>query len=185
VAFNLSFDGIEAYIKDSVLLRQYYQHLLGHSVIHRGMQRLSMRYIRKVMNRVTRFLRRKKMDIAVDSTGFSTNNRSKWYDIRIKRKSSRRECIKLYISVDIETGVTFSFTITPWNRHASKEFKRLINSLPELGNVLGDKAHSSRANCQLVVDKKGKPYLYFKGDATSKAKGKSAWVISFKGVQKR
>ncbi|MCD6237325.1 MAG: hypothetical protein J7K13_05170, partial [Thermoplasmata archaeon] len=57
------------------------------------MQRLSIRYIRKVMNRVTRFLRRRKMDVAVDSTGFSTNNRSKWYDIRIKHKSSRRECI--------------------------------------------------------------------------------------------
>jgi len=180
VAFNLSFDGIEAYIKDSLVLKQHYQHLPGHSVIHRGMQRLSMKYIRKVMNRVTRFLRRKGMDIAVDSTGFGTSNRSRWYDIRIKRKSSRREYVKLHLSVDIETGVTFSFTITSWNRHDSKEFKRLINSLPELGNVLGDKAYSSRANCQLVVDKKGKPYLCFRENATSKAKGKSAWIISLR-----
>ena len=82
------------------------------------------------------------MDIAVDSTGFSTSNRSRWYDIRIKRKSSRREYVKLHLSVDIETGVTFSFTITSWNRHDSKEFKRLINGLPELWNVLGDKACS-------------------------------------------
>ena len=104
------------------------------------------------------------MDIAVDSTGFSTNNRIRWYDIRVKRRSSRKEFIKLHISIDIETDVTFSLTITSWNRYDSKEFKRLINSLPELGNVLGDKAYSSRVNCQLVVDKKGKPYLYFKGE---------------------
>ena len=32
VAFNLSFDGIEAYIKDSLVLKQHYQHLPGHSV---------------------------------------------------------------------------------------------------------------------------------------------------------
>ena len=137
IAFNLSFDGIEAYIKDSMILKKYYQDLPGHSVIHRGMQRLSMRYIRKVMNRVTRFLRRKKMDIAVDSTGFSTSNRSKWYDIRIKRKSSRKECIKLHISIDVNTGVIHSFTITSWNRHDSREFKRLIKNLPELGNSTG------------------------------------------------
>jgi len=31
-----------------------------------------------------------------------------------------------------------------------------------------------------VVDKNGKPYLYFKGNATSKAKGKSAWIISLR-----
>ena len=129
VAFNLSFDGIEAYIKDSMILKQYYQHLPGHSVIHRGMQKLSMKYIRKVMNRVTRFLRRKRMDIAVDSTGFSTNNRSKWYDIRIKRKNSRRECIKLHISVDIDTGVILSLNVTSWNRHDFREFKNIFSFL--------------------------------------------------------
>jgi len=80
----------------------------------------------------------------------------------------------------MDTSVTLSFNVTSWNRHDSKEFKRLINGLPELGNVLGDKAYSSRVNCQQVVDKKGKPYLYFKENATNKAKGKSAWIISLR-----
>lgn len=180
IAFNLSFDGTEAFIKDSVILRDYFSALPGHSVIHRGAQKISMKYIRKVMNRVTRFLRRKGMDIAVDSTGFSTSNRSRWYDIRIKRRSSRKECIKLHISIDIETGVILSFTITSWNRHDSPEFKRLIQGLSVLGNVLGDKAYSSRVNCQMVADKKGKPYLYFKDNATNKAKGKPAWIVSIR-----
>jgi transposase len=184
IAFNLSFDGIEAFVKDSVILKIYFPSLPGHSVIHRGMQKLSMRYIRKVMNRVVRFLRRKGMDIAVDSSGFSTTSRSTWYDIRIKRRSSRRECIKLHIGIDVETGVIHSFTITSWNRHDSPEFKRLIQSLPVLGNVVGDKAYSSRVNCQLVADKKGKPYLYFKDNATDKAKGKPAWIISIRKFKK-
>jgi len=180
VGFNQTYDGIEAHIKDSETLRQRCPVLPGHSVIQRGMKRLSITYIRKVMNRVTRFLRRKKMNIAVDSSGFSTHNSSTWYDIRIERHGKRKDCIKLHISVDIDTGVIHWFTTTPWNRHDSKEFEHLIKHLPELGNVLGDKAFSSRNNCQLVADKNGTPYLCFRKNARSKSKGKPAWIISFR-----
>ena len=180
VGFNQTYDSIEAHMKDSETLKQHCASLPGHSVIQRGMKRLSITYIRKVMNRVTRFLRRKKMNIAVDSSGFSTHNSSTWYDIRIKRQGGRKDCIKLHISIDVDTGVIHWFTITSWNRHDSKEFEHLIRHLPELGNVLGDKAFSSRNNCQLVADKNGTPYLCFRKNATSKAKGKPAWIISFR-----
>jgi len=184
VGFNQTYDGIEAYLKESETFKQHFDDLPGHSVIHRGMEKLSIKYIRKVMNRVTCFLRRHGMNIAVDSTGFRTNTSSLWYDIRIKRRGKRRDCIKLHISVDVDTGVIHWFTMTPWNRHDSTEFKDLLKHLPELGNVFGDKAFSSRSNCQLVDDKNGVPYLHFKDNATSKAKGKPAWIISFRNYQK-
>jgi len=180
VGFNQTYDGIEAHLKDSETIKKCCPDMPGHSVIQRGMKQLSITYIRKVMNRVIRFLRRKKMNIAVDSTGFSTHNSSTWYDIRIERHGRRRDCIKLHISVDIDTGVIHWFTITPWNRHDSKEFEHLIKHLPKLGNVLGDKAFSSRNNCQLIVDKNGTPYLCFRKNARSNAKGKPAWIVSFR-----
>lgn len=183
IGFNKTYDGIEAHIKDSEALKQHCMNLPGHSVIQRGMKRLSITYIRKVMNRATRFLRRKKMNIAVDSTGFSTHNSSTWYDIWIKRRGSRKECLKLHISVDIDTGVIHWFTTTPWNRHDSKEFEQLIKNLPELGNVLGDKALSSRNNCQLVFNKNGTPYLCFRKNARSVSKGYPAWIISFRAYK--
>ena len=180
--FNQTYDGIEAHIKDSETLKQHYNNngLPGHSVIHRGMQKLSTRYIRKVMNRVTRFLRRKGMNIAVGSSGFSTHNRSTWYEIRIKRKGKRRDCIKLHISMDIDTGIIHWFTMTPWKKGDSLEFKKLIKHLPELGNVIGDTAYSSRDNCQLVGDKKGKSYFHFQETATTKSHGRPAWVFSIR-----
>lgn len=180
VGFNLTYDSIEAYIKDSKILKHYYKKLPGHSVIHRGMQKLSIKYIRKVMNRVTGFLRRKGMNIAVDSTGFRTGNSSIWYDIRIKRRNKRKDCIKLHISVDVDTGIIHWFIMTDSIRHDSPEFKHLMEHLPELGNVLGDKAYSSRNNCQIVADKNGKPYLHFKDNTTNKSKGKPAWTISIR-----
>lgn len=180
VAFIETYDGIESHVKDSEILKQYYDGLPGHSVIHRGMQKLSIKYIRKVMNRVIKSLRKKGMNIAVDSTGFSTKNSSKWYDIRIGRINTRKDCMKLHISIDVETGIIHWFVITDWKRHDSKEFENLVKNLPELGNVFGDKSYSSRKNCQIVADKNGKPYLLFKENATNKAKGKPAWIISIR-----
>jgi hypothetical protein len=165
VGLNETYDGIEAHMKDSQSLTTCCPVLPGHSVIHRGMTRLSIKYIRKVMNLIIRFLRRRKMTIAVDSTGFSTHQSSAWYDLRIERHGSRRDCIKLHISVDVHTGVVHSFTTTRWNRHDSREFARLIKHLPDLDKVLGDTAYCSRANCQLVADKHGIPYLSFRTNA--------------------
>ena len=180
VGFNQTYDSIEAYLKESETFKNSFDGIPGHSVIHRGMTKLSIKYIRKVMNRITRFLRRQGMNIAVDSTGFRTGNSSIWYDIRIKRKNTRKDCIKLHTSVDIDTGIIHWFTMTPSKRHDSPEFQKLLKHLPEIGIGLGDKAYSSRKNCQLVADKNGVPYLCFKDNATNKAKGKPAWIISIR-----
>ena len=180
VGFNQTYDGIEAYLKESETFKQHYEDVPGHSVIHRGMEKLSIKYIRRVMNQVIRFLRRQGMNIAVDSTGFRTGNSSIWYDIRIRRKNTRKDCIKLHISVDVDTGIIHWFTMTSSQRHDSPEFKTLIKHLPELGVVFGDKSYPSRDNCQLVADKNGVPYLLFKDNATNKAKGHPGWIISIR-----
>jgi transposase len=180
VGFNQTFDSIEAYLKESETFKNSFDDIPGHSVIHRGMTKLSIKYIRKVMNLVIRFLQRKGMNIAVDSTGFRTGNSSIWYDIRIRRRNTRKDCIKLHISIDMDTGVIHWFTMTPWNRHDSKEFEKLIKHLPDLGATFGDKAYPSRNNYQLVADKNGIPFLCFKDNATNKAKGKPAWIIHIK-----
>ena len=184
VGFNQTYDGIEAHMKDSQTLQATCPVTPGHSVIHRGMTRLSITYIRKVMNLVIRFLRRRKMTIAVDSTGFSTHQSSAWYDLRIERQGSRRDCIKLHISVDVHTGVVHSFTTTRWNRHDSREFERLIKHLPDLDKVLGDTAYCSRTNCQLVADKHGTPYLHFRVNAAGRPRGRLAWIVSFRACKR-
>ena len=151
----------------------------GHSVIHRGMSMLPMSYIRKVMRKLVCLWRRKGMDVAVDSSGFSLSNSSKWFDIRIRRVNSRKECLKLHIAIDIETGIIHYFTTTSWRRADGKEFERLMKYLPTIGKAIGDKAYSSRKNCEIVVLKGGKPFLQFKVNATGKALGSPAWKNAF------
>lgn len=182
IFFHRTYDGTEAYLKANplILILLQIETLPGHSVIARGMEQLPIPYIRKVSKHIALQLRRRGMNVIVDSTGFHTNTSSKWFDIRIRRNLDRKDCIKLHIVIDAETLVILHFTITDWKCHDSKEFHRLINFLPNLSKVFGDKGYSSRKNCQLVADKKGTPYLAFKVNTTSKAKGYSAWHMSFR-----
>lgn len=182
IYFNRTYDGIEAYLKANTLVCEllHVDTLPGHSVIARGMNKLSMRYIRKVSRHITFQMRRRGMDVVVDSTGFSLKTSSKWFDIRVQRVSKRKDHIKLHIVIDADTLVILHFTITGWKGSDSKEFKRLIRDLPRLGKVAGDKIYSSRKNCQMVADKNGTPYFAFKTNVTGKSKGYPAWRISFK-----
>jgi len=182
IFFNRTYDGVEAYIKSHTEIYKilHLDTLPGHSVIARGMDKLSMGYIRKVSRHITFQMRRRGIDVIVDSTGFSLKTSSKWFDIRIRQVSKRKDHIKLHIVIDADTLVILHFTITGWKGSDSKEFKRLIKDLPRLGKVAGDKIYSSRKNCQMVADKDGTPYLAFKANVTGRSKGYPAWKISFR-----
>ena len=183
VGFNQTYDSIEAYLKGSETFKSRFDDIPGHSVIHRGMKKISTNFIRKVTNRVIRFLKRKNMNVAVDSSGFSTHHRSLWYDIRVKHHGKRRDCIKLHIIMDIDTGIILCFKNTVWNRHDSPVFRTMMKHLSDLGAVFGDKAYSSRKNCQMIDDKNGVPFLCFKDNVTNHAKGKPAWIVSIRSYK--
>ena len=87
VSLCKTYDGIEAYLKANTLAAQRLgvEQLPGHSVIARGMPKMPMSYIRLISRLVTFQMRRRGMDVTVDSSGFSLKTSSKWFDIRIKR----------------------------------------------------------------------------------------------------
>jgi transposase len=181
IFFHRTYDGTEAYLKTNRIVTKllHVDKMPGHSVIARGMENLSIVYLRKVLRYITLHMRRKGINVIIDSTGFTVKSSSKWFDIRMRRISDKQDHIKLHIIIDAETLTILHFTITDGWTHDSKEFQRLINTLPQLGKVIGDKGYSSRKNCQVVADKKGIPYLAFKANTTTMARGCSAWKISF------
>jgi len=132
-----TYDGIEAYLKSNTFVAQRLgvERLPGHSVIARGMAKMPTSYIRLISRLVTLQMRRRGVDVAVDSSGFSLKTSSKWFDIRIKRKSTKRDYIKLHIVIDVDTGIILNFTITDWKGSDAKEFKRLIRDLPAFARL--------------------------------------------------
>ncbi len=183
IMFCHTYDSIESAVKsrEKELCKAFgVDRVPGHSVIQRGMKQLPMSYIRMIIRSLTFRYRRKGIVAAVDSSGFSLSNSSKWYDIRIKRENTRKESLKLHIVIDVETGIIMDFMTTNWKAADCKQFGRLINALPKIAKALADKAYSSRENCTVVHERGGEPYIKFKENATGKAKGSPAWKISFR-----
>ena len=91
IACGRTYDTIETYLKPNPLVAQQLElkELPGHSVIARGMSKMPMSYIRLISRLVTFQMRRRGMNVAVDSSEFRLKTSSKWFDIRIKRKSTK------------------------------------------------------------------------------------------------
>lgn len=184
VMMNRNYDSIESYVKKNKLLKQllkeYIDHkgMPGHSVIYRGMQKLTQTYIKKLNKRLTTRFKRKGMTIIVDSTGFSLSTSSKYFDIRIGRKNSRKDNAKLHIIVCAKTGIIPEFNITNWRGKGTgdgPQFRKMLKVLKEIELAIGDGAYLSRANCNAVAKKKGQAIFHVRSDATTKPKSSPEW----------
>ena len=177
-----SYDGIEAKLKTNKgWLCKLWQvrKLPTHSVIQEGMELVETKYLRKII-RLSIGRMRKKLRAAPDSSGFSTRNSSVWFDIRIKRKNKRKDCLKLHIIVDIDKGYVLDFHITNSKRNDCPILKKLLRDIKFLEKLVADAGYLSRDNCILVGERGGKPYIWVKENATSKPKNAVEWKVMVK-----
>lgn len=177
VSCNLTYDGYAAERSDSRI-----QKILGvsqlpsRSALHRGMGNLSQKYLRRFNKILTgRLVRKKGLRVIVDSTGVGLRSSSMWYDIRVKRRNKRKDNAKLHLAVDPRRNVVLNFKITSWKKGDSPVLGFLLRTLDTVSKVLGDSGYLSRKNCDLVVEKDGKPFFKLKANTTAKAKGSKAW----------
>lgn len=180
--FNKTYESTEAYGKTNEYLKQLIgeDELLNNklptqSVIHRGMQKLSDKYIKELNKQLTVRFRRKGISVGFDSTGFKQKNSSLWYDIRIQKQTKKKDFVKLHIAGCVDTGIIHNYTITAGRAHDSPQLKELIGVIDKIRKAVGDKAYPSRDNCTLIVKKGGKPYFMLKCNVTAKPKSSPAW----------
>jgi len=176
VTSNFTYDSMaeemgRPYIKEILGVRA----LPSRSTLHRDMQRLEQKYVRR-FNRllVKRFLK-KKPTIIVDSTGIRLVTSSAWYDIRIGRKNLKKDNSKLHLAISASRNIIMEYKITGAKRHDSPHLGFLLRNLGEVLRVIGDSGYLSRKNCDVVVKKNGKPYFMLKSNITGKSKGSMAW----------
>jgi len=150
--------------------------LPSRSVVHRGMTKLSQKYLRR-FNKILayRLTRKHGLRVIVDSTGIRLKTSSTWYDIRIKRKNRRRDHAKLHLAVDPRRNAILEYKITKSRRGDSPQLGFLLQALKDVCKVIGDSGYLSRDNCDLVVSKNGKPFFRLKSNTTAKPKGSQAW----------
>lgn len=178
-----TYDSLDSEIRHNEIVKAKLKvkQLPSRSAVHRGAQKLSQQYIRKLNKQLTLQFRRKRITIVADSTGFTLQSSSTWYDIRIKRENRKKKHDKLHIIGCVDTGIVLDYRITDGRRHDSPLFKQLVKELSKIAKAIGDPAYLSRLNCELVVQKGGKPYFLPKKNCRTRARGSSAYrtMITF------
>lgn len=176
VACNLTYDAMAGEMRSP-----YIREILGvdrlpsRSTLHRGMLKLSQEYVRRFNKLVVRRFLRNGMTVVVDSTGFRLKTSSAWYDIRIKRKNLRKDNNKLHIAIEARRNAILEFKITPHQRNDSPQLKFLLRNIEILKRVIGDSGYLSRNNCDVAVEKNGRPFFCLKRGITSRQRGSKAW----------
>ena len=129
--FTRSYNATEAYLKINPVFKEKFgiSKTPGASVLQRAMKKTTMKYIRRIIRRVSMRYRRKGMTLAVDSTGIRLKTSSHWFDIRIRRVSKRKDHMKLHIVVDVDTGIIVSFAGTDWKVNDGKQLRGLLREL--------------------------------------------------------
>lgn len=182
VFWATTYDGIEAKLKANqewLCALWNVDRLPTHSVIHNAMGKVSLKYLRRICRRTFGRVS-KKLSAAVDSSGFSTKNSSVWFDIRIGRKSTKRECIKLHIIIDIQRGYILDFHLTNYRRNDCPILSKLLRDIKFLKKLVADAGYLSRENCILVGKRNGKPYIWVKKNSTAKPKSAVEWKVMVK-----
>jgi transposase len=174
-----TYDGVEARLKANkewLCNLWCIDRLPTHSVIHESMGLISSKNLRRILKKTFKRMN-KKLRIAPDSSGFTTRNTSVWFDIRIRRKNTKKDCIKLHIIVDIVNGYILDFHITDSKKNDCPILKILLRDIKQIEKLVADAGYLSRENCILVGLRGGKPYIWVKKNSTKKPKNSVEWKV--------
>jgi transposase len=106
------------------------------------------------------------VDFAVDSSGFSTCNYVRWYDVKYGNTEDWRDWIKLHLITGVKTNIVTSCEVSRRYANDSPYFKPLVTKTAangfKLREVSADKEYLSASNIRLTLLKGGDPYIPFK-----------------------
>jgi hypothetical protein len=71
-------------------------------------------------------LRAVEEDFAVDSSGFSTGQFTRWLDVKYGEKEDRRLWLKLHLTCGVKTNIVTAFQVSDGYAHDYPFFKGLI-----------------------------------------------------------
>jgi len=114
---------------------------------------------------------------AVDSTGFSTCNFQRWYDVRHGREMKKQQYVKLHAIAGTLTHIITDAFVTDDSGGDAPNLPPLVQQTSKdftIDAVVADKAYLSKRNTVAITEVGGIPYIPFK-TGTSGAKGPNPW----------
>jgi transposase len=111
-------------------------------------------------------LRAIETDFAVDSSGFSTGQFTRWFDVKHKGKADFHDWVKLHMMCGVTTNIVTSVEITERNANDSPHLKPLLEATTangfQVAELSADKGYDSFSNRCLVLMKGGQAYIPFR-----------------------
>ncbi len=115
---------------------------------------------------------------ATDASGFSTSLYGRWFDIRTEGYNKRKLYRKAHLSSGVKTNIVTAVSITEGYCHDSPQFIGLVKTTAKnycMREMSADAGYLGRQNYQAVADVGAIPYIMFKSNCTSKARGCSIY----------
>src|SRR4029079_14080893 len=89
-------------------------------------------------------------DLAGDSSGFSTGQFMRWFDVKYGREEDRRMWLKLHLICGVKTNIVTSVEVSDGYAHDYHYFKGLVAQTKQIGfgmkEVSADKAYLGAEN---------------------------------------
>jgi transposase len=112
-------------------------------------------------------------DFAVDSSGFSTGQFMRWFDVKYGKKEDRRMWLKAHLMCGVKTNIVTSVQISDGYSNDHGYFKPLVDQTAERGfklaEISGDKAYLSGENFLTTLRHGAMPYIPFKSNSKASA----------------
>jgi transposase len=105
-------------------------------------------------------------DFAVDSSGFSTGQFMRWFDVKYGKKEERRMWLKLHLMTGVRTNIVTSVEVSDAYANDHNYYKTLVDQTAENGfkmaEISADKAYLSGVKFLTTLRHGAVPYVPFK-----------------------
>jgi len=126
-------------------------------------------------------------DFAVDSSGFSTGQFTRWFDVKYGTKEDRRQWLKMHLCCGVKTNIVTSVEMSDGHANDYNQFKPLVDRTAKSGftmkEVSADKAYLGSSNILTSLQHGAIPYIPFKSNSiatSSSTRAKSeVWTRMF------
>lgn len=105
------------------------------------------------------------IEFALDSSGFSTCNYTRWYDVKYGNTEDWHDWIKLHLMTGVKTNIVTSVEVSRRYANDSPYFKPLVERTArnfQLREVSADKGYDSFINRCFALTKGAQPYIPFR-----------------------
>jgi transposase len=132
-------------------------------------------YLKELITISARPLQAIESDFAVDASGFSTGQFTRWFDVKYGEKEDHRVWLKLHLMCGVKTNIVTSVQVSDGFAHDYSFFKGLVDSTAKAGfkmkEISADKGYLGATNMLTTLQHGAIPYIPFKSNSVPDSRG--------------